>query len=74
LQSRIVSIANRIERVSHEIDATGLLALLALMLHVQISQRSGPRAHRGRSDMLVSHVIFVHTWRDRSLIVRKTPP
>jgi hypothetical protein len=40
LQSRIVSIANRIERVSHEIDATGLLALLALMLTSRF--RSGP--------------------------------
>jgi hypothetical protein len=29
LQSRIVSIADRIERVSQEIDATGLLALPA---------------------------------------------
>jgi transcriptional regulator with XRE-family HTH domain len=49
----IVSIANRIERASREIDAAGLLALLAVA-HVQMSQQScpgplGPLRHAGQS-------------------------
>ena len=42
-QGRIVSIAERIEGASREIDATGLLALPGgIDSHVHISQESGP--------------------------------
>ena len=46
---RIVSIADRIEGASREIDATGLLALPGgIDSHVHISQESGPGCRDGR--------------------------
>jgi hypothetical protein len=41
-QSRIVSFADRIERVSQEIDATGLLALLAWIVTSRFRSGRGP--------------------------------
>jgi hypothetical protein len=61
-QSRIVSIANRI--ASQEIDATGLLPWPALIVTSRSRSGRGP-SHRCRTDMLASHVIFVHTLHDR---------
>ena len=42
------------------IDAAGLLALPALIVTSRFCSGRGP-SHRGRFDMLASHVIFVHT-------------